>query len=363
MRVRTIPFRSPIGTTGGDCTSLVKPFPGSSATTRARRCIATPARRPDGLVPTAREPRAPVRRLRAMTNDRPLHSARLARAAAAAILLALVAACSSPGSIASPGATSTPTAGPTTSPTAIPGLQHPTGATDVILRMETGGGFAPIEFMATNAPIFTLYGDGTAIWRDPTAAQPDPIGGVNRLAPFHVARLGEDGIQALLDEALGQGALGVAVGPYIGAGADIPSTTFTIAVNGAVKQVTVVGLSPEMHPQDQLIVGALSHLAERLQGFASVVSGQIYTPSGYRGVLTSIDQPFGPVVAWPWPAVSADDFVKGPNDFLTTRTMSPTEVTALGIPGIEGGLSSLNLSKDGKLYSFSLRPLLPDETK
>ena len=41
--------------------------------------------------------------------------------------------------------------------------------------------------------------------------------------------------------------------------------------------------------------------------------------------------------------------------------MTPTEVALLGIPDVQGGMLGLTLSKDGKFYTFSLRPLLPDE--
>jgi hypothetical protein len=87
--------------------------------------------------------------------------------------------------------------------------------------MESGGGFVPIEFFATAAPTFSLYGDGTVVFRDPTAAPPDPVANVNRLSPFLTIRLDEEGIQALLAEAIGRGGLGRAAGPYQGLGADI----------------------------------------------------------------------------------------------------------------------------------------------
>jgi hypothetical protein len=244
------------------------------------------------------------------------------------------------------------------------GIQHPTGVTDVLLRMDTSGGFAPIEFMATSAPTFTLYGDGTVVFRDPTAPPPEPVGNVNRLSPFLTVRLGEEGIQALLEDAIGRGALGIAVGPYIGQGADIPTTTFTITADGKTKAVSVVGLSPDMHPNDSVIVTALSALAERLQGFAAVIAGEeTYAPAAFRGVLMSVDQAFGPVVAWPWPDVKPADFKGDQNEFLLTRTLTPAEVAALGVPSLDGGLLGLNLQAGGKLYSFSLRPLLPDESK
>lgn len=233
----------------------------------------------------------------------------------------------------------------------------------MILRLETSGGFVPIEFMATSAPSFTLYGDGTVVFRDPTASPPDPVGNVNRSVPFLTIRLGEDAIQALLTDAIGPGGLGIAVGPYVGLGADIPSTTFTITADGRTKSVSVVGLSPDMHPQDTLIVAALARLAARLDGFAGAVSGEEpYVPAAYRGVLTPIDQPLGPVVAWPWTAIQPSDFVKGPNDFFLTHTLTLADVAALGIPNVNGGLQGLTLQSAGKLYSFALRPLLPEET-
>ena len=146
--------------------------------------------------------------------------------------------------------------------------------------MESGGGFVPIEFFATAAPTFTLYGDGTVVFRDPTATPPDPVGNVNRLSPFLTIRLDEDGIQALLADAIGRGGLGIAAGPYQGMGADIPTTTFTITADGRTKEVSVVGLSPEMHPQNVAIVTAIAGLGARLDGFAGAVAGeQVYVPA------------------------------------------------------------------------------------
>jgi hypothetical protein len=318
-------------------------------------------------LPSARPPR-PTRPTRLPA--RPLR--RSARAAATPLLIAaLFAACSTgAGPTATPGGSGTPptpTTPPTAAPTATPvidGIQHPTGATDVILRMESGGGFVPIDFLATNAPSFTLYGDGTVVFKNSAAAPPEPVGGVNRIVPFQIVRLNEEGIQALLAEALGPGALAVATGPYIGLGADIPTTTFTISADGGTKDVSVSGFLPDMHPKDAVIIAALGRLAERLDGFADVViNEQPYTPSAHRGVVMSVDQAFGPVIDWPWADIAPADFLSGENEFFLTRAMTPAEVAVLGIPGAEGGFMGLTLKRDGKLYSFALRPLLPDETK
>jgi len=272
------------------------------------------------------------------------------------------------------GSTTTPTQGPagsagpagTPAPTGSPGIdgiQHATGAHDVVLRMETSGGFAPIEFIATSAPSFTLYGDGTVVFRDPSVTPPNLNDNVNRSVPFQTLRLGEDAFQSLLRQAIGPGGLGIAVGPYIGLGADIPSTTFTLVVDGSTKSVSVTGLSPDMHPGDAQIVSALSHLADVLDGFGRAVGGgEAYEPSASRGVLTPMDQAVGPALAWPWTTINPTDFVKSANnEFLLTHTLSAADVATLGIKDAEGGLQGLTLKSGARLYSFSLRPLLPDE--
>lgn len=230
--------------------------------------------------------------------------------------------------------------------------------------MESGGGLVPMDFFATNAPSFTLYGDGTVVFRDPSIRPPDPVDNVNRVVPFQTIRLDEEGIQALLADAIGRGALGVAQGPYMGQGADLPTTTFTITADGRTKEVSVTPLSPDMHPQNAAIVAALAALAERLDGFAGSIAGEhAYVPTAFRGVLSPIDQAIGPVIAWPWLDINPTDFTAGENTFLLLRTMTPAEVAKLGITSIDGGLMGLTLQIDGKLFSLALRPLLPDETK
>jgi hypothetical protein len=297
--------------------------------------------------------------LRGLVPPRP---SRLLTAALAPLVVVGAVACSLAASQppGSPGPSGGPTAGPTAAPT-IAGIEHPTGAKDIVLRVEAFGGFMPIEGMATSAPSFTLYGDGTVVFRDEQQLAPEPVGNVLRAIPFQTVRLDEAGIQLLLQDAI-TGGLGVAVGPYTDMSADIPTTTFTINAGGRTKKVDVTGLSPDVHPQNAVIVGALSQLAERLRLFGENVSEGPYVPTAYRGVLFPVDQPFGPVVAWPWPEISPEEFVGGQNEFFRTRTLTPAEVATLGIPNAEGGIMGLALQKDGKVYTFTLRPLLPDET-
>lgn len=302
-----------------------------------------------------------------MTTDSTRRSARASRVAAPAILLAVVAACSPAAApSATPGSTAGPSDGPTANPTptAITGIQHPIGATDIVLRIESGGGFVMMGAQAIDTPVFTLYGDGRVVWRDANAPVPDPMGSVNRLAPLRTVRLTEPAVQSVLEDALGRGGLANAAATYMGQGADMPTTTFTINASGATKTVSVTPLAPDMHPQARAIIAALAALDERLRGFGAIVGdSDLYTPTAYRGVLMPQDQAFNPPVDWPWTSIAPADFKSDGNDFILLHTLTPADVEALGLHGVEGGFQGLTLESGGKLYGLALRPLLPDETE
>ena len=55
-------------------------------------------------------------------------------------------------------------------------IDHPTGCTDIVLRMDSWGGFMAVESNLTATPVFTLYGDNTAVFRPQprTACTPAP---------------------------------------------------------------------------------------------------------------------------------------------------------------------------------------------
>ena len=99
------------------------------------------------------------------------------------MLAGLLSACAYlPGAgSATPQPTSSPEASPSASltpePTVVPTsghIDHPAGATDIVLRYEQGGGFVPIGFLFTQAPTFTLYGDGTVIFQARYQSPADP---------------------------------------------------------------------------------------------------------------------------------------------------------------------------------------------
>ena len=120
-----------------------------------------------------REPVRPTRRRGAMPA--------LTRHALLPVLALAVVACSSSGASPSPSASaappsSAPSAAPSPSAGPVGAIDHQTGATDVLLRYDVGGGLMMPGFSATQTPIFTLYGDGTVVFRNQTAEPPPAIG-------------------------------------------------------------------------------------------------------------------------------------------------------------------------------------------
>jgi hypothetical protein len=285
------------------------------------------------------------------------------------LLLALsLAACAGTAACNSAGSSPTPVA---TASRDSATIDHPTGSTDVVLRFEEGGGFVPVDFIATQAPTFTLYGDGTVVFRNATTdAPPDARDDVFRSIPFRAARLSEEQVQGLLDRAINRGGLGIAKPRYDpGTVADAPTATFTLNAGSIKKVVSVVALGIETPPSiDSQTLAALSGLGTLLRDFdPNGTSGAgPYRPEAYRVQLWDAG---GPVAnaprPWPWPGLAPSDF-KAPADqpggALLRRVMSPDEVSALGLSGLEGGAQGLALKgPDGKTYSVAIRPLLPDE--
>lgn len=302
-----------------------------------------------------------------------------ARSSALLVVALAVAACSGPNPAPSASA-APPSGGPSSGPSPVPSsgptvgaIDHATGATDVVLRIEYGGGFVPIDFLATQAPSFTLYGTGVIVFQRTVTTFPEPdANGVLKAVPWRTASLDEGQIQELLEFALGPGGLGAARDAYMADGiADAPNTIFTIRAGGLAKTVVVNALSEETRPgPDSVARAGFLKLSKRLLDFdeGGSIASDVYQADRHRGVLTERDAAPGvAALDWPWPALKPGDFKEGPNDgsggpTLPLRTMSADEIAALKLTDIEGGVQGLTIKgPDGKTYGFILRPLLADE--
>jgi hypothetical protein len=224
-------------------------------------------------------------------------------------------------------------------------------------------------FLATEAPSFSLYGDGRAIFRNPLDAPPLPDNTASQLirgVPFQVAHLSEVQVQGLLAYAIDTAGLGIAAARYDRPIADAPTTVFTIHTAPVDKTVSINGLGIDVGGgADAPMLARLAALAARLQGFGSEVTDETpWIPDRYRGILT-VDASSTTPARWPWTTISPRDFVQQPGADappFPIRTMTPAEVGLLGIPNLEGGLQGLVLqAPTDEVFTFRLRPLLPDE--
>ncbi len=300
------------------------------------------------------------------------------RSAAILLIALLVTAC---GSTSAPSPSGTPgSSGPPASvpPSETPGpsvgaIDHTTGGTDVILRLEEGGGFVPMEFNASQAPSFTLYGNGVVVFQRILTTFPEPdAAGIVHGTPWRTAKLDEDQVQELLDYAIVSSGLGGARKSYDAEWvADAPNTVFTIRAGGLDKTVQVNALFELDQPNpDSVARSAFFKLAQRLKDFdrGGTIDSDIYQPERFRGVIIEREPaPELKPIAWPWPAVKPEEFktgdgTNGPG--FRHRAMTADEIGALKVEGVAGGLQGPVLkAPDGKLYTFILRPLLVEETE
>ena len=298
----------------------------------------------------------------------------LSRPAALAALVVVLAGCSGSAASSAPpasggaGASSPPSAGPSS----VGAIEHKTGPTDVVLRYEEGGGFVMPAYTAATAPSFTLYGDGTIIFRDVTKDPVEPIGSVMPFQPLRTARMNEEQMQTLLDYALTEGGLGGARAEYTDMMvSDASTAVFTVNAGGLAKTVSVYALgfdAPDV--PDRLARQTLAALRDRLVDIdqGGTVKTDVYAPDRYRAILLEGGPGAPDQQAWPWPEVKTAEFVSNgdPNAMpMPARVMTAAQIESLGIKPFEGGFVGLPLAGpgDGKFYTLSVRPLLPDDTE
>jgi hypothetical protein len=272
------------------------------------------------------------------------------------------------GSPSSPGPSQAP---PLTPGTTIGAIDHPVGASDVVLRLEEGGGFVPMEMMAAQAPTFTLYGVGVIVFQPRVETFPVPdANGVIHSLPWRTAKLEESQIQDLLEFAIGTGGLGTAKDSYVEGGiADAPNTIFTLKAGGLDKTVVVNALADgSTHGADAAARSAFFKLAQKLRDFdqGGSIPTDVYQPEGFRAVLMDREGQASGAISWPWPAIKPTDFVGDANGSggtsLPHRTLSQADLDALGVKDAAGGLQGIVLeAPDGKTWTLIVRPLLPDE--
>lgn len=263
---------------------------------------------------------------------------------------------------------------PAASPAAecVPGqvgtIDHPTGCTDIVLRMDSMGGFVPLEWNLIATPSFTLYGNNVAIFRPQPADGMFPGPGEPQV-PLQQATLTAEQVDALLTYALGPGGLANANAEYFNPLiADAPTTVFTIDAGGVDKTVsaTALGMDDPSNP-DAAILAQLAGLQDLLDSFEEqadqVESIAPYEPAAYRGMLTQVwEGATDKAIEWPWPDVTLEDFVAPPDNVARYAELTPEQVAAVTeIPS--GGIMNVRVTApDGSDWYLNIRPLLPGES-
>jgi hypothetical protein len=264
------------------------------------------------------------------------------------------------------------------------GLEHPTGADELVLRFDMRGGFVMPTYLVTQLPMFSLFGDGSVVTLGPQILiYPGPA-----LPNLVVTRLTEEGIQTVLRAAQEAG-LTDGDHTWQSAGvADAPTTTITANVGGRTSVTAVYALGIDTPQPD-------TTQAER-DARASILAFQNQL-GGLRGwlppsAIQGDDQPF---------EIKRLQFVIQPADEIAPDAGTPTgtpDVTSpqpstlpwpLSTPLSEWGtpynllnsrcgvvegadlapmLEALGKANQltiwesaGKRYNAYVRPLLPDE--
>lgn len=249
-------------------------------------------------------------------------------------------------------------------------IDHPTGPTDVVLRFDRGPDVAVGDLVGDlfqAGPEFTLYGDGTVIFRDERTQPPPAEGAIVRGRPFMIGRLDEDAVQSLLRFALGDGGLGDACERYEVSGDTdaVGSVVLTVRAGDLDKRVEISGENP------------LGALLDRLAAFdpGPGVATRVWVGERYRGNLfeagSVIDggglprPPAAEIAAWPWPGIRPADFTGAADGGAGRRVFSAEEAAVLGLSDNGGVVQRIYLrAPDGEaLYYLSLWPMSPDETE
>lgn len=248
------------------------------------------------------------------------------------------------------------------------GIVYPTGASDLVLEVETSGGFVMPQYLLTQTPQFALYGDGTAVFTGPQIEiYPSPA-----LPPLLSQRLTESGMQKILEGARDAGLfVDAAYDDFCGV-ADVGTTTFTLNVEGMRHVVSAYALgfegcsdAPEARAKLSAFLGTLTSLSG-LEPELDTVGPT--GPFAFSSVAIFVE-PYGPYddptlpqqeVAWPLanPLASFGETVSGLD--LRCGVVTGADLETLR-PMFESTNQLTPWTSDGERWKLGLRPLLPDE--
>jgi hypothetical protein len=245
------------------------------------------------------------------------------------------------------------------------GISHPTGADQLILRVEIGGGFVPIEYALATLPSVSIYGDGRMIVQGPQIEiYPGPA-----LPNLIQTRLSEERIQAILEAARDAGLLGGDAHYGFDCVADAATTTFTVAADGRLSVVSAYALDlgePGDCPGADVEARAkLAKFQTRLGELTVPAAGdeEPYEPSKVRVyVLPYRAEPELPQEPVAWPIGSLATFGEPVEAFEGARCGVVSDEDLGAVLALAQTANQLTpWTSDGEEHLLIFRPLLPDE--
>ncbi len=249
------------------------------------------------------------------------------------------------------------------------GIDHPTGADDLVLRVDVGGGLVPIEYDLRRTPTWSLYGDGRIVTQGPQIEiYPGPA-----LPNLLVTRITEDGVQAILAAAREAGLMDGDASYGYNCVADAPTTTFTLSAEGATHVVSAYALGFDEGQCPDTEVEARGKLAAFQAELGDLGS---FLPEGSVGAeerfafdeLRVYVQPYvadpnleEPAVDWPIGG-SLASLGTSLTDLADTRcgVIAGDDLATLS-PAAQGANELTPWRSRGAEYRLLFRPLLPDE--
>jgi hypothetical protein len=258
-----------------------------------------------------------------------------------------------------------------------PTIDHPTGADELILRLEQGGGFVPVEYNLRNFPGVSIYGDGRMIVQGPVIEiYPGPA-----LPNLQVTRLTEDAIQAILAEAEAAGLLGPDASYDYPCVTDLPTTTFSVNADGATHTTSAYALGfadggmstgqcegVDVAAREELLDFStkLGHVRGWLPA-GSFSDEEPFAPSALRVYVTKYRGAGEPELEQPevvWPLDTALDRFGEPDVNLQDYRCGVVEGQDLDalLPEAQAANERTPWVSGGATYGLVFRPLLPDES-
>ncbi len=115
---------------------------------------------------------------------------------------------------------------------------HPTGGSDLVLRIDVGGGFVPVEYNLTQTPTFSLFGDGRVIVTGPMIEiWPQPA-----MPNLQQTIISQETMDKLLSAAKEAGLFANDVDYGIPGITDVATTTITINADGKSYESNIYAL-------------------------------------------------------------------------------------------------------------------------